>query len=46
MMWIKIIVKCGTSKFWGILFCELDTNGIDRINCFEKTKLNEDEHKL
>ncbi len=33
MMWTKIIVKRGTSKFWGMLFCKLDTSG---INCFEK----------
>ncbi len=32
MMWIKIIVEGGTSKFWGILFCELVTIAIDKID--------------
>jgi hypothetical protein len=33
MMWIKIILKGRTSKFWGLLFCELITIGIDKIDC-------------
>jgi hypothetical protein len=32
MMWIKIIVEGRTRKFWGILFCELITIGIDKID--------------